>query len=45
MVKYTFSKHVKFRKEKQHIAICDCKMLRDFKVGLGAQDITYSWQK
>lgn len=34
MKKYTFSKHVKFRKEKDAILICDCKNLKDFKVKL-----------
>lgn len=34
MKKYTFSKHVKFRKEQDYILICDCKLLRDFKVDL-----------
>jgi|GEM_PF-1185390 GNAT superfamily N-acetyltransferase len=32
MKKYTFSKHVKFRREKENILICDCKNLKDFKV-------------
>lgn len=34
MIKYTFSKHVKFRKEQNNILICNCKLLQDFKVGL-----------
>ncbi|MGV8172293.1 MAG: GNAT family N-acetyltransferase [Candidatus Woesearchaeota archaeon] len=34
MIKYTFSKHVKFRKEKDDILICDCKNLKDFKLKL-----------
>ena len=34
MKRYTFSKQVKFRKEQDCILICDCKLLRDFKVDL-----------
>jgi len=34
MIKYTFSKHVKFREEKDNILICDCKNLKDFKLKL-----------
>lgn len=29
-----FSKHIKFRKEKECIFICNCKTLIDFKVSL-----------
>ncbi|MDP1695100.1 MAG: GNAT family N-acetyltransferase [Candidatus Woesearchaeota archaeon] len=32
MRQYTFSKHIKFRKEADCLLICDCKLLRDFKV-------------
>lgn len=34
MIKYTFSKHVKFRKERDCILLCNCKQLHDFKVEL-----------
>ncbi|MDI6738717.1 MAG: GNAT family N-acetyltransferase [Nanoarchaeota archaeon] len=34
MIRYTFSKHIKFRQEKDCILICNCKLLHDFKVGL-----------
>lgn len=34
MTKYTFSKHAKFRQEKDNILICNCKLLQDFKIGL-----------
>lgn len=29
-----FTKHVRFRKEKDCIFLCDCKRLKDFKVPL-----------
>ena len=45
MTWYTFSKHIKFRKEADCLLICDCKLLRDFKVGLELENFVHTLNK
>ena len=40
-----FSKHVRFRKEKKFIFLCDCKSLKDFKVPLEYWDFLLKLQR
>jgi len=42
---YTFSKHIKFRKEADCLLICDCKLLRDFKVDLAFENFIHAVHK
>lgn len=45
MEQYTFSKNIKFRKEADCLLICDCKLLRDFKVGLEFENFIHAVNK
>ncbi len=42
MTQYTFSKHIKFRRESDCLLICDCKLLRDFKVDLAFENFMHT---
>ncbi len=42
---YTFSKHIKFRKEADCLLIYDCKLLRDFKVDLAFENFIHAVYK